>query len=116
MVIKNLPASAGDKRRWFDPWVRKIPGGGNGKPLLYPCLENPMDRGDWQATVHRVAKSQTQLSTHKHTKFEVRLYLTYSSFLILTDIYRAFSLKNPNIWMKLSHFLKIFLYFGCARS
>ena len=38
------------------------PGGGNGDPLQYSCLENPMDRGACQATVHRVAKSQTRLS------------------------------------------------------
>ena len=44
-----------------------IPGGGHGKPLHYSCLENPMDRGAWEATVHGVAKSQTwlkQLSLH----------------------------------------------------
>ena len=39
--------------------------------LQYSCLENPMDRGGWQAIVHRVAKSQTQLSTHPHCKFEM---------------------------------------------
>ena len=38
------------------------PGGGNGNPLQYPCLENPMDGGAWQATAHGVAKSRTQLS------------------------------------------------------
>ena len=43
------------------------PRGGHGNPLQYSCLENPMDRGDWQATVHRVAKSQTWPSTHIHT-------------------------------------------------
>ena len=46
----------------FDPWVRKIPGRGNGNPLQYSCLENPMDRGTWWATVHGFAKSQTWLS------------------------------------------------------
>ena len=35
---------------------------GNGYPLQYSCLENPMDRGAWRATIHRVTKSQTQLS------------------------------------------------------
>ena len=35
------------KRHSFDPWVGKIPGGGNGNPLQYPCLGNPMDRGAW---------------------------------------------------------------------
>ena len=38
----------------------------NGNPLQYSCLENPMDRGDWWATVHGVAKSQTRLSSHTH--------------------------------------------------
>ena len=40
----------------------RCPGEGNDNPLQYSCLENPMDRGTWWATVHRVAKSQTQLS------------------------------------------------------
>ena len=47
----------------------RYPEEGNGNPLQYPCLENPMDRGAWQATVHGVTKSQTQLkrlSTHIH--------------------------------------------------
>ena len=39
----------------------RSPGGGDGNPLQYFCLENPMDRGVWQATVHRVTKSQTRL-------------------------------------------------------
>ena len=43
------------------------PGGGNGNPLQYSCLENPPDRGAWCATVHGVAKSWTQLSTNTHT-------------------------------------------------
>ena len=47
---------------WEDP-----SGVGNGKPLQYSCLENPMDRGAWQATVHGVTKNWPQLSTHKHT-------------------------------------------------
>ena len=39
----------------------RFPGGGHGNPLQYSCLENPIDRGAWQTTVHRVAKSQTGL-------------------------------------------------------
>ena len=42
-------------------------GEGNGNPLQYPCLENPMDRGAWWATVHRVAKSRTRLSDFTFT-------------------------------------------------
>ena len=45
------------------PGLGRAPGEGNGNPLQYSCLENPMDRGDWRATVQRVAKSQTWLST-----------------------------------------------------
>ena len=48
-------------------FIEKYPGGGHGNPLHYACLENPMDRGAWWDTVHRVAKSRTQLkqlSTH----------------------------------------------------
>ena len=54
------------KRHEFDPWIGKIPWSGNGSPLQYSYLENPMDRGAWRATVHGVAKSQTQLSAHTH--------------------------------------------------
>ena len=42
-------------------WLGRSPGEGHGNPLKYLSLENPMDRGDWQATAHRVTKSQTQL-------------------------------------------------------
>ena len=49
-------------RRGFDPWVRKIPGEGNGNLLQYSCVENPMDRRAWWATVLGVAESQAQLS------------------------------------------------------
>ena len=58
LVVKNLPASAGDIRDSGSvPGLGRSPGGGNGNPLQYSCLENPMDRGAWRATVHGVAKS-----------------------------------------------------------
>ena len=61
---KGFPGGSDGKKGdpGFYPWVRKIPGEGNGNPLQYSCQENPMDRGIWQATVHGVAKSQTRLS------------------------------------------------------
>ena len=63
LVVKNPPASAGDVRDSGSiPGSGRSPGEGNGYPLQYSCLENPMDRGAWQATVHSVAKSWTQLS------------------------------------------------------
>ena len=49
------------------PGSGKSPGEGNGNPLQYSCLENPMDRGAWLATVHRVAKSRTRLSNFTHS-------------------------------------------------
>ena len=61
-VVKNLPAKAGDVD--LIPGSGRSPGGGNGTPLQYSCLGNPLDRGAWQATVHGVAKSQTRLSTY----------------------------------------------------
>jgi len=60
LVVKNPPANAGDMRDvGSTPGLGRFPGGGHGNPLLYSCLKNPMDTGAWQATVHRVAKSQT---------------------------------------------------------
>ena len=53
-MIKNPPASAGDASSVYASG--RSPGGGNGNPLQYSCLENPMDKGAWWATVHRVAK------------------------------------------------------------
>ena len=58
--VKNLPANAGDSGSI--PGSGKSPGEGNGDPLQYSCLENPLDRGAWWATVHGVTKSQTLLS------------------------------------------------------
>ena len=56
-VVKNPPANARDMGSI--PGPGRSPGEGNGNPLQYSFLENPMDRGAWPATVHRIAKSQT---------------------------------------------------------
>ena len=62
LVVKNLPANTGDLRDVGSvPGLGRSPGERNGNPRQYSCLENPMDRGPWQATVHRFAKSQTRL-------------------------------------------------------
>ena len=65
LAVKKLPASAGDTK---DPgsipgWGRS-PGGGNGNPLQYSCLENPMDGGAWRATVHGVTKESDATEHH----------------------------------------------------
>ena len=62
-MIKNPPANAGDIRDAGSiPGPGRSPGGGHGNPLQCSCLENPMDRGAWWATVHGVTKNWTQLS------------------------------------------------------
>ena len=62
-AVKNLPANAGDKRDAGSiPGSGRFSGGGHGNPLQSSCLENPMDRGDWRAGDHGVAKSQTRLN------------------------------------------------------
>ena len=62
-VVKNPPAKTGITRDMGSiPGLGRSPGGGNGNILQYSCLENRMERGDWQATVHVVTKNQTRLS------------------------------------------------------
>ena len=69
-MVKNPPANAGDIRDMGSiPGLERSPGGRHGTLLQYSCLENPMDRGAWWATVHGISKSQAQLkrlSTHTH--------------------------------------------------
>ena len=62
-MVKNSPTSAEDGRDAGSmPESERSPGGGNDNLLQYSCLDNSMGRGAWRATVHRVTKSQTQLS------------------------------------------------------
>ena len=69
VVAKGFPGGIEDKVSACNagdlgliPGLGRSPGEGNGNPLQYSCLEKSMDRGAWRATVHRVAKSRTQLS------------------------------------------------------
>ena len=72
LVVKNLPANAGDIRDSDSiPGSGRFPGGEHGNVLQYSCLENPMDRGAWWAILHRVTKSWTWLkwlSMHTNTQ------------------------------------------------
>ena len=62
LVVKNLPANARDLRDAGSiPGLGRSPGGGQINPPQCTCRENPMDRGAWQATVHRITESRTQL-------------------------------------------------------
>ena len=61
-VVKNPSANAGDIRgAGLIPGLGRYPGEGDGNPFQYSCLENPIDRGVWRATLHRVSKNWTQL-------------------------------------------------------
>ena len=65
--VKASDCNAGDLGSI--PVLGRSPGEGNGNPLQYSCLENPMDGGAWWATVHRVTKSRTRLSDFTHSFF-----------------------------------------------
>ena len=75
--VKASACNAGDPG--LIPVLGRSPGEGQGNPLQYSYLENPMDRGAWRVTVHRVSKSQTQLKQHTHTgsleEIELKLYI-----------------------------------------
>ena len=102
LVVKNLPARTGDIRDVGSiPGLGRSPGGGNGNPLQYPCLENPIDRGAWWATVHEVAKSQTQLerfSMHacSYLKYFKVIYCSLCPPLLMSQTIRFVSNKSKN--------------------
>ena len=66
---------------------------GNGNPLQYSCLENPVDRGAWQATVHEVTKSQSQLSKGAH-RYPETPRTAYSNNDVLLQKYHMFQVQN----------------------
>ena len=110
LMVKSQATNAGHMGRGFDPWVeRDWPGGGHGNSLQRSCLENPMDREAWQATVHGVTKSQTwlkSLSIHcllssnyrrlnrKLIKILVLQQLTCVQLHSLAKVTNRFSLKS----------------------
>ena len=102
-VLKNPSVNARDIRNAVSvPGSGRSPGGGHGSPLQDSCLENPMDRGAWRATVHGVAKSWTQLkwlNTHS-SRWKPMKLTTYQLFLLLC----TFPLMP--VWKQLSWLLK----------
>ena len=83
LVVKNLPVNSGAAGDLSSiPGLGRSPGKGNGNPLQCSCLENPMDRGAWRATVYGVAKSRTRLSNwalmhHHHCSLERLLHVAF---------------------------------------
>ena len=99
-VVKNPPANAGDARDvGLIPGWGRSPGGGNGNPLQFSCLENPMDRGAWWATIHRVRKSQTQLSMHTQVNQDDLKSLNYITKTLLSN---KLAFLSSGMWTYLS--------------
>ena len=109
-VVKNPPANEGDtKDAGSISGLGKSPGGGNGNLLQYSCLENPMDKGAWQATVHGVVKSWTRLSNWANTTLILYIcgYICFSSltkFLISIPFFFFFWITKL-IWNNYCGFL-----------
>ena len=100
-VVKNPPAIAGDMGSI--PGSGRSPGVGNGNPLQYSCLRNPIDRGASWATVHRVAKSRTQLS--KRTTATLAAYCPSEALASLVKYLFSFPLFfPPSLFLFLSIF------------
>ena len=67
LVVKNLPANTGDTRHGSISGLGRVCGGRHDNPLQCSGLENPLDRGDWRATVHKVTESDTtEVTEHEH--------------------------------------------------
>ena len=106
-LIKNPPAS------WEEagsiPESGRSPGGRNGNPLQYSCLENAMDRGDWPATVHGLAESDTAewLNTHTHSFQQLPLAISWKltmsyNFPIRRHLWLQHNVWTPQSWYFIS--------------
>ena len=89
-ILLDFPGGSDSKASAYNeadpgsiPALGISPGEGNGNPLQYSCLENPRDRGSWQATVHGVAKSETQLHFHFHFHLAYSALVTQSPLLFM---------------------------------
>ena len=106
LVVKNLPASAGDTRDSGSTLGSgRPPGGGHSNTLQNSCLENPLDREAWQATVHGVSKSQTTKQlTHTHTHTHKLFFKIATSFNISNN-----SVQGSNFPTSVPKLLIVFL-------
>ena len=112
-VVRNLPVSARDVRDAGSiPGSGRSFGGGHGNPLQYSCLENLTDRGAWQATVHRVAKSQTWLRGLSFSSSSIRMTEILICAFINQKVHLGFS---SNILNQLLGQPNKFLFFLMTR-
>ena len=96
-LVKNLPANAGDAGSI--PGSGRSPGEGNGTPLQYSCLGNPMDRGAWRAIVYGVKKSWTRLSVHAYIHMFILLYslLIHLTSLVAQTVKRLSTMQETQV-------------------
>ena len=87
--LSGKESACQSRRHQYDPGLGRSPGVGNSNPLQYSCLENPMDRGAWWATLHGVAESDSMegLSTHMHTLISHRPYIPENTGLVYWSIF-----------------------------
>ena len=113
---KESACNAGDP--CLIPGLGRSPGGGNGNPLQYSCLENSMDRGSWLATVHEVTKSWMQLGDW-HFLILGSIFLQWPHLSSFSLVPYAWLYLSPSLFF-LSHFLQQILIFEwiffCQRS
>ena len=116
--MKDPPANAEDSGSI--PGSERSPGGGNGNPMQYSCLENPMDRGAWWAAVHGVAKVPDVAEPTHPLMFQL-VCLLYLARIILPHLYRDnhrsqvenLQPNNLNFWMPFQCLLQTLLFFNC---
>ena len=107
LVVKNMPGNATDIRdKSSIPGLGRSHGRGNGSPLQYSCLKNPMDRGAWWTIVHSVTKSQTWQNIH------IKLFLTMDNLkLIFILKHIQIKLQSQNYLTDYPKFLKLTVIF-----
>ena len=103
LAVKNSSANANDIRDLgLIPGSERSPGGGHGNPLQCSCLENPMDRGAWRATVHWITKSQTRLkqpSMHTHDRPREHVKRQRHHFVDKDSYSQSYGFSSSHIWM-----------------
>ena len=117
-MVKRLPGGSDGKASACNagdpgsiPGLGRSPGEGNGNPLQYPCLENPMDGEAWQATVHGVAKSQTRLSDFTFTFYSFTKEEKSQIQLVSTFSFLHRGNHQPKVvCLKKSHSIPVFIY------
>ena len=102
LVVKNLPAAARDARDMGSiPGLGRSSGGGNGNPLQYSCLGNPMDKGAWWAAVCKGRKESDSTEATEHTRTYVIKYFSTAWFLMAVEYFFFFfpSYSHFNFYM-----------------